>query len=339
MVTVRGLTVGKTYTFTLGSDTDLYIVGSSTLEYTAVSPVMAQNLVITACSGGTLTAEWEAPEDSNIAQWSVRCYSDSGYDQTIVTDKTSITFNGITCADAHTVEVTAVGMSEANRCYMTANAVTITDIAITQTDTGAMELTWNIGDIKPSGDWLLLYAIDGSVQREILRSSTDSATVSPVVPGATYEFFIQQEDSNTVFGGEARFVTAEAQEFSGYQVSASTMAISMCKAPSAAGWTYADLTDEDYRITFKSGELAGFVLMTKQKLSASNDLITAMYVIRNADGIPVSWDSNQRTWTEMWSQNYCHLTVPALPAEPGNYTIDVYFNSQFVCNSSFTISE
>ena len=339
MVTIRGLTVGKTYTFTLGSDADLYIVGNSSLEYTAVSPVMAQNLAITACSGETLTASWEAPEDSNIAQWSVRCYGENGYDQTIVTDKTTITFAGITCADAHTVEVTAVGMSEANRCFMTANAVTVTDIDITQEAADSLELTWNIGEIQPNSGWLLLYSIDGSVQREILRSNTNSVTVSPVIPGAVYAFTIQQEDSSTVFGGTASYTAAEAQEFSGYNVSASTMKISMCKAPSATGWTYADLADDDYRITFKSGEHAGFVLMMAQKYNTSNDSITAMYVIRDANGVPVSWDCNQRTWTEMWNQNYCHLTVPTLPAEPGNYTIDVYFNSQFVFNSSFTITE
>lgn len=339
MVSIQGLTVGKTYTFTLGSEDDLYIVGNNTLEYTAISPIMAQNLAISACSNESLTATWDAPEGNNVSQWSVRCYSENGYEQTLVTDKTSITFTGITCSDAHTVEVTAAGMSEASRCYMTSNAVTVTDISITQSDDSTITMSWNIGDVQPKGNWLILYSIDGSMQKEILRSNTTVATIRPVVPGASYEFSIQQEDSSTVFGGTASFDTAEAQTFSGYQVTAADIKVTMCKAPAATGWTSEDLLDEDYRIAFKSGESAGYVLKISKKFTASDDTITAMYVIRNTDGTPISWDSNQRTWRDMWVQNDCYLTVPALPAEAGNYTLDLYFNSQFVCNSSFTITE
>ena len=339
MVSIQGLTVGKTYTFTLGSEADLYIVGNNTLEYTAISPVMAQNLVISACDNQSLTATWDAPEGSNVSQWSVRCYSENGYEQILVTDKTSVTFTGITCSDAHTVEVTAAGMSEASRCYMTSNAVTITDVSITQSKDASISMSWNIGDIQPKSNWLILYSIDGSLQKEILRSNTTAVTIRPVVPGASYEFSIQQEDSSTVFGGTASFDTTAAQAFSGYQINAADIKISMCKAPAATGWSSDDLTEEDYRITFKSGESAGYVLSIAKKFSASDDLITAMYVIRNAEGTPISWDSNQRTWREMWVQNDCYLTVPALPSEPGNYTLDLYFNSQFVCNSSFTITE
>ena len=339
MVTIHGLTVGKTYTFTLSSDADLYIVGNNTLEYTAISPVMAQDLKITACSNETLTATWTIPEESNVSQWSVRCYSDNGYDQTFVTDKTEVTFTGITCSDAHTVEVTAVGMSEASRCYMTANAVTVRDISITQNDDTSISLSWSSGDVQPKSNWLILYSIDGSLQKEILRSNINNVTVRPIIPGSSYEFTIQQEDSSTVFGGNATFETATAKEFSGYQIDADDIKISMCKAPSATGWTHTDLADEDYRITFKPGELAGYVLNITKKIGASKDPVTAMYVIRNAAGIPISWDSNQRTWNEMWDGGYCYLTVPALPADPGSYTLDLYFNSQFVCNSSFTITE
>jgi len=44
MVTISNLIAGKTYTFRLGSGTDLYITGTDTLEYTASDPVFAQNL-------------------------------------------------------------------------------------------------------------------------------------------------------------------------------------------------------------------------------------------------------------------------------------------------------
>lgn len=338
-VTIRGLTIGKDYTFTLSSDSDLYIVGNSTLKYTAVNHVKAQNLAITGCANESLTASWEAPEGSNITQWTIRCYSETGYDQILVTDKTSITFTGVVCTDAHTVEVTAAGMSEASRCYMTANAVTVSDIVVSQVDATSLKLTWNTGDTQPLTGWLVLYSIDGSAAKGIVRSDTNSVTITPIVPGATYDFSIQQEDACTVFGGTAVYTTAEAAEFSGYDVSASTMQISMCKAPAASGWTYKDLEDEDYRINFKNGETAGFVLIMMKKYNISNDEIVATYVIRDANGIPVSWDYNTRAWVDMWNKNYCHLTVPALPTTAGNYTIEIYFNGQSLCDTSFTVTE
>lgn len=338
-VTIRGLTIGKDYTFTLSSDSDLYIVGNSTLKYTAVNHVKAQNLTITGCANESLTASWEAPEGSNITQWTIRCYSETGYDQILVTDKTSVTFTGVVCTDAHTVEVTAAGMSEASRCYMTANAVTVSDIVVSQVDATSLKLTWNTGDTQPLTGWLVLYSIDGSAAKGIVRSDTNSVTITPIVPGATYDFSIQQEDAYTVFGGTAVYTTAEAKEFSGYDVSASTMQISMCKAPAASGWTYKDLESEDYRINFKNGETAGFVLIMMKKYNISNDEIVATYVIRDANGIPVSWDYNTRAWVDMWNKNYCHLTVPALPTTPGNYTIEIYFNGQSLCDTSFTVTE
>ena len=338
-LTIRGLTLGKDYTFTLSSEEDLYIVGNDTLEHTAVSHVKAQNLAVTGCANESLTVTWEAPEGSNIPQWSVRCYSENGYDQTLVTDKTSITFTGVNCTDAHTVEVTAVGMSEASRCYMTANAVTVSDIVVSQADATSLKLTWSNGDTQPLSGWLILYTIDGSTTKGIVRSNENSVKISPIVPGATYEFSIQQEDSNTVFGGNATYTTAAAKEFSGYDVSASTMHISMCKAPAATGWTYKDLAKDDYRINFKTGENAGFVLEMLKKYNVSRDEIVATYVIRDANGTPISWDYNSRAWIDMWSKNFCHLTVPALPTTPGNYTIEIYFNGQSVCDTSFTITE
>ena len=94
-----------------------------------------------------------------------------------------------------------------------------------------------------------------------------------------------------------------------------------------------------YRINFKNGETAGFVLIMMKKYNISNDEIVATYVIRDANGIPVSWDYNARAWVDMWSKNYCHLTVPALPTTPGNYTIEIYFNGQSLCDTSFTVTE
>ena len=39
----------------------------------------------------------------------------------------------------------------------------------------------------------------------------------------------------------------------------------------------------------------------------------------------------------MWYKNYCELTIPELPTEPGSYTIELYFNGCTIHTQSFQI--
>jgi hypothetical protein len=64
-----------------------------------------------------------------------------------------------------------------------------------------------------------------------------------------------------------------------------------------------------------------------------------MYVIHKEDGTLVSSNITQQTWINMWYKRYCELDVPALPAEPGTYSITIYFNGAFVHSQKFTVTE
>jgi len=338
MYTVRGLHVGKTYRFTLSTNNTLYLVGSNTLEYTVVEPVFAENLTIDSCMDETIQVSWSAPENAQVTQWTVRCYSDNGFDETLVTGELAAAFTGINCADAYTVEVTAEGMSAASRSYITANSVTITDIAVSLAGNNALKLNWTIGETQVAGKWMVIYSVDGSTQQEIIRTDSTSVVITPVVPGATYNFTVQLEDGSTVLGGTAVGETLDSTPFSGYSVTAADMLISMCNPPAASGWSYEDLENSDYVTKFRPGELGGFVLMMTKKYNTSDDPIVILYVIRDENGIPVSWNSNVQTWNSMWSKNYCELTIPAMPADPGVYTIDIYLNGQALHQHNFAIT-
>jgi len=338
MYTVRGLQVGKTYTFTLGSNSSLYIVGSNTLEYTVTEPVFAQDLAITSCMDETIKVSWAAPENTVVNQWTVRCYNENGYDESQVTTSPAAVFTGVNCADAYTVEVTAEGMSAASRCYITANAVTVLNITASAVGNNSLKLAWGISQTAINSKWLVMYSVDGSTQQEVIRTDATSVVISPVVPGANYSFTLQLEDGSTVLGGSLDYQTKAAEDFSGYLVTNKDMLISMCNPPSASGWSYEDLEDSDYVTKFRSGELGGFVLMMTKKYNNSKDTIVTHFVIRDENGVPVSWNSNVRTWDSMWSKNYCELTVPAMPTEVGVYTIDIYLNGQFLHQHSFAIT-
>ena len=338
MVNISDLTSGKTYTFQLEAGSNLYITGNDTLEYTAVDPVVAENLMITGCTETSLDVSWTAPENSTIDSWTVRCYSDSGYDETIVTGDTAVTFTDLNGNEAHTVEVLAEGMSAGNRCYMTANALTIHNVSATQNKTNLL-LSWEYTGNAPTGPWILTYNVDGASYKEMVRTNTNSAVITPLVPGAKYSVSILLEDGTTVFSEPFTVSAPKPERFSGYLTGADYITASMCRTPSKANWTHTDLAASDYTDTFKKGEKGSFLLYTSRNYNRSNDVITTMYVIHKEDGTLVSSNITQQTWTNMWYKRYCELDIPDLPADPGTYTIAIYFNGAFVYSQEFHITE
>ena len=337
-VNISGLTAGKTYTFQLEAGSNLYITGTDRIEYTAIDPVVAENLAITGATADSLDVSWTVPEGAQIAQWTVRCYSDSGYDETLVTDQTSVTFTGLNGNEAHTVEVLAEGMSAGSRCYMTANAVTVNNVSATPHNNNLV-ITWDYTGNTPTGNWILTYNVDGAAYNEMVKSNTNSVTLSPLVPGAEYTVTILLEDGTTVFGKPFTIETQEAPRFSGYLINADLIVASMCNTPAKANWTRTDLKATDYTDTFKVGSKASFLLNSKQGYDPKNDLIITMFVIHDENGVLVSSNITQNTWRNMWYKRYCELDIPALPDAPGTYTVAIYFNGALVHSQNFYMTE
>lgn len=339
MVTITGLTEGKNYTFTLSSEEALYIVGAEQVQYTAVAPVYAENLAITGCADDKLTVSWSVPEGAVVSSWTVRCYNDSGYDETVTAENTSVIFENVDCSKAYTVEVTAAGMSSGDRCYMTANAITVSNITVTPVNAQKLSLTWDYSVSEPNGQWFVVYTVDGSEYSQIIRTDKNSAEITPVVPGSTYSISIQQESGATVFGGTTTYKTAEAKKFSGYLINSDKVVFKMCKRPSKENWSYTNVPNSDYTDTFKVGTKAAFVARLRNKYNVSSDVITTMYVIRDESGKLISSETTAQTWTSMWYKYYGELDIPSIPSVPGNYTIEVYFNGAWVHEQSFKVIE
>lgn len=340
MVTIRGLMQGKTYTFRLSSDSDIYLTGNDTLEYTVSNPVYAENVTITACDESAITVVWDTPADAIVNKWTVRCYSPNGYDETLTVEGNTVTFTGVTCSDAHTIEVVAEGMSSGTHCYITAGAVTIKDVKISQVGNNTLRLSWNTGDTPAPGKWLITYSVNGLEElQQIVYTGTNSIDITPIVPNSDYTFTFQVEGGATVFSQPASFHTKEAKEFSGYMIKTKNISTNMCIAPDKANWTHKDVKKDAYTDSFKVGQKAGLVLQLNHIYDTSSDTITAMYVIKDAQGKLVSWNSTSQTWTSMWYKNYCELNIPQLPAEVGDYTLELYFNGCFIHSQSFKLTQ
>lgn len=337
VVTVTGLTVGKTYTFQLRSDTPLYIIGNDTLQFTANALIKAADLRITSCSDGKLTAQWAVPEGETVEAWHVRCYSDDGYEKTVTTGDTQVEFTDLDTTKGYTVEVIADGMTVAQREFVTANSVTITNPRADTSDPTRLVLTWDYTGAAPEGEWLVLYTVDGSADTEVVRTATSSAVIPNMVPGATYSFTIQTQAGVTLFGGEFQVNTPDAPTFDKYTVATKHLQFTMCQTPEKENWEHKDI--ENFTDTFQVGQKASFKVVVSKNYATSPDQITTMYVIRDQEGTLISKDTTATSWTAMWYQRRCELDVPSLPQVPGTYTMEIYFNGCIVHNQSFTVTQ
>lgn len=338
MVTITGLTVGKEYAFTLGSENSMFISGNYQLKWTASEIVYAEALEIVSCDNNKLTAVWKAPENVTVEFWTVRCYNDSGFDETITTAETTAVFENLDHTDGYTVEVTAANMTVGERVYIGENSATVTGYSVDASDPGKLTLSWNTTQPLADGNWILLYSADGSDTHEALSSSENAAVVEPAIPDSTYTFTLITSTGSYVFNNTYSYTAAEAPQFSNYNVTSDHMEFNMCKTPDVDDWDRFDLSASDYKTTFAIGEKASFLVRMRHEYNPSGDTIVTMFVIRDSDNNIVNISTSERTWLSMWYKNYCELDIPAMPSTAGNYTITVYFNGYFASERDFTIA-
>ncbi len=340
LVSLSGLTVGKEYTFVLDAVDTLLLTGQTQISHVVTAPVFAQNLAITGLGENSLSVSWQAPENSTTQKWIVTCTNDHGYEQTVTVSQTSATFEGIDPKVGYTIEVIAEGMSAGTRTYMSDNAVSLTDAKATASDASSITVSWNAPSVQSK--WIVTFAIDGFEKKEVIRTSGNTVTLSPVIPGAAYTVTIQLEDGSTVFNGNLSVQVPKAERFEGKKLSFLALDVDMefrmCHRPDKDDWTRKDVKSDDYTTTFNVGDKAAYVVYVPSSYNTSKTPFTILFVIRDDTGNLVDYGSIATTWREMWKNRYCELDIPVLPEKAGSYTMEVYFNAGTVYNGTFTMT-
>ena len=334
--TVTGLTVGKEYSFKLAPTRDLYVSGSDTTTYTITGVIYPENVRALGYTEQGLGITWQTPYGAVVSKWNVHCYNNAGYDQTLSTENTTIFFEDLDPASDYTIEVKAEGMSLGTRIYISANAITITDLQVDDSDPKNLKLSWQFDGTAPAEGWLVLYTIDHSTQ-QIITCQDSSAVITLRIPGGNYSIRIKPADGSSVFGGELEYKAPSAKGFSGYLITADNITFKMCKAPSKSNWTHEDISAQDYTTSFVVGQNAAFVAHLDTKTSKVDDMVTTLYVIHDHEGRLISAKSETRTWDEMWDNRYGEFAIPTMPAEAGSYTVDIYFDGAAVYSQNFSI--
>lgn len=332
---LTGLTVGKTYTFTLSTPDGRKLAGQNQVSYTATNILLAQDLQITACGAGILTVQWRQPEEGFVESWTIHCYNANGFDQIVTTTDLSYTFTGLSHDVPCTVDVTAAGMQQCATVKVDANPISIQEFTASVNERGELVVSWMFTGNAPENGWQFIYRINDS--QEIRLDTAETTVVIPAIADATYQFRLEA-GGQTVFGGEGSHTTAPAQAFQGYGVGPENTQWQLCLRPAQEEWTYADVDETDYRSTFTAAEMAALLIRCEDAIEVCQDVIYIHFVITDAQGAVVHVSSSQAQWDQMWLEGCCTLDLPPLPQTPGSYTLTVYWNGMLANSQNFTIA-
>lgn len=341
--TIKGLSVGKEYTIKLNSVDKLYLAGEQELRFTASPLIYPENLAITSFKDNSLTVSWSAPQNASVKNWSVHCYNASGYSQTLTTADTTAVFEEIDNTQNYTVEVSAEGQSVSQRTTVEENSITIDNIVSEVNENGQISLRWDCSEQIPQGGWNITCKIDGTDFESTYICDANTFIIKDTLPDQTYLIDIHAANATPVVCAPITCKTGEAKTFScsfgGAPISGKEISLSMCNTPAKENWTRHDLNKADYTTTFKVGQKASFVIRALKLYGISDDELIVAYAIKDKDGKLISLQKEEYTWRTLWDYYYGELNIPSLPETSGDYTVTVYFNSGFVCEQAFTVTE
>lgn len=344
-VTVRGLTVGKEYIFTLDSSDDLALLGQKELTFKASPVILAQELTVVSCENGVMTVRWSCPEDTFVEQWDVRCYNDAGYEQNLSTDgSTEAVFTEIDSTTEYTIEVTAHGMTQPARVTATKNPITIQGITVDTEDPQQFTVSWDFHGNAPEGGWLLMYSLDNDETQFVVKCSDASGVISPRIHGAKYKFVIQAVDGTSVYNGIQTYTCPNAQIFEKHALSAEKITAHLLKTPEKENWSYKDISNLDYTNQFAVGQPISLILHAGMNFYIPEEETDILLVYRDKNGSVISdlTIEDTRDWKSMWindDYHFCEIDLNKVPSERGDYSLSLYFNGYAIMVITFTITE
>ena len=340
MVTLTNLTVGKDYKMRLVPSDDLYVTGLNEIVFTARKLVKAENLQVISCLNNTLTVQWDVPAGETVSSWSVHCFNET-YNQTVITADTTASFKDLDHSAEYTIEVKAVGMSISETTRVGANSVTASNFSTDTSDPTKIVFTWESSQPIPDDGWLLQYKIAGIDNEMTIPCSSNTATIYPIIPNATYQVYLQDIKGNILLGSQTEIITKApvdfAKQFGSFEGKREHLEFTICRTPKMPNWGRFDIPANDYTSDFNAGDNASFLVKFNGLHNEPDEEVIISYVVRSEDGTPLHYGVQSNTWKAMWPTTYCKLNVPAIPAVAGSYTIEIYFDGGLAHQQAFTI--
>lgn len=344
-VSIKHLTVGKVYTFTLLAEDGLAISGNTSIECMASRLIVADNLTVSTENGTDMTVSWITPGDVVVDSWDVRCYNNQGYEVQFTVDEAKALIPGVDLTTGYTIEVTASGMTQPARISITKDPIIVTSFEIANEQDPTLDdlkISWQFTGDAPKDGWLLLYTIDGAATPNVIRCAETAAVISPLVPGAKYRFTIQSPNGTSILNNVYSFDSSEAEMFNQHSLSAETVTAQLLRTPADKNWRYESISDQDFTDTFSSGDKISVVLRAESPFYLPGNETKILYVFSDAHGNVFSDLVGQEKtyWKNIWSGGDAktgELDVPVSPTTPGSYVLNIYIDGMTMAQIPLTV--
>lgn len=345
-VTIKHLTVGKVYTFTLEAGDNLAVNGMTSIECLASRMILAENITVSTETGNEMIIRWNSPGDVVVDSWDVRCYNTQGFEVQHTVNEPELTLSDIDLNKGYTIEITASGMTHPAHASVTKKPIIINQFSAVPGEDSSLEelkLEWEFTGNAPKSGWLLMYTVDGAVTPTVLQCKTPSAVISPRIPGAKYRFTLQSANSTSVINSVHSYESPEAPEkFDAYGLTADTIKAQLLKTPDVINWSYESIDDTFFTDTFSVEDKISVVLRAESPFYMPGNRTYITYVYRDLHGNAYTAASapGKTYWKSIWSGGDAktgELDVPITPDVPGSYMLEIYVDGMLMSNLPLTI--
>ena len=337
-VILTGLNPDTEYEITLLDPSDFHLTGTTTtVGHTLASVTITGVSAIPAKSAVTISWEFEGEAPAN---WNVTTTGTEGYTDNQVVSENTVYLENLRGGETYNIVITCDNMISGASATYAPNALEIVEITAEPNEEGNIDVKWSCEADAEDTQWLVIYTLVGSDNITAVEQTTEQAvTLSGLIPGSTYSIEIQEANGEEV-GGETKVVAQlpAVESFSDYGFTKAY--VSMWLRPEQEDWTVNHLMY--VRTTFKVSEPIAFACESVSAPQDSEDPVTSLLVVRNENGSIIDYYTGEEIWNNMWTRSKYVGELLRTPSEPGEYTLEIYFNGKRVKTDkdvSFTVTE
>jgi hypothetical protein len=301
------------------------------MEYTTLSSFVSDDVTT-----DSVSVSWSY-SGTVPDSWTVSCTGTDGTTTSQEVTGNECTLDGLNSGETYTITLSCPSLQETELSTISVGipSVTITNITSVAGENGEVQVDWDYtGDITPSS-WRISYAYISTgttaVTPTTVTSDTNSVTLEGLIPNTSYQITVVAADDLSVGGNaETTCQTGEAEVFTDYGCENATLTL----------YVLEDNTDslETPTDTFTTTEHIAFAIEVDYEATEEDKTVTTTYVIRDSSGNPVQVDTGERFWNGTWITARHTGDLQNTIEVPGMYTLEVYFNGQFLASADFTVS-
>ncbi len=324
---LTGLEPDTEYTVTLLDPKDIHLSGNTTV-LSRTLPSVSMGELKAVLSSSTATLSWTftgaTPESWNVTTTGTDGYSDS---QTV--NQSTVVLENLQAGETYSILITCDNMEQAASTSITPNALKIMDLKAEMTEEGDVSVTWTTEAKSEGIEWLVVSNMKGTdTMGNAVKAEDTSVILTGLIPNSTYIIEVQEANGKQVGGDSTKVeITVPASEkFS--ELGFTSGYVSTWLRPAKDEWTVNDLGT--LRENFTKDEKIAFACESIGTPKNTDETVTILLVVRNAEGGVVDHYTGEENWSGMWTSKKYVGELLRTPQEPGTYTLELYFNGKIV---------